>query len=145
MIRLYSESVAHFDKVLQEALMTEHPHGRFKKSEIIPKGNYLDLGFENLGLSNNEKKLLYKAIYHTGCIIPKTSLKIRCDPGDVYLVEPIDGTELATLPDHWKQAIYVMQLGEKDEFVFIGKLVRQEQITAFDRTTLTETPDGWEL
>jgi len=126
--KLYSESVAHFDKALQEALMTEHPHGRLEKSEIISRGNYLDLGFENLGLSEYQRKCLYNAIYHTGCVIPGTNLKIRCNPGDVYMIEPTDGTEIARLPDHWKQAIYVMQLGEQDEFVFIGKLVRQDQI-----------------
>jgi hypothetical protein len=142
-LTLFNESIAHFDKYIQEMLMSEHPHGRIQASETIPHGNYIDLGFENYGVPEKTYKALYTAIYNTGCKIPGTNFRIRCGPGDIYLVEPSDGTETATLPKNWRQAMYVMQLGEKDEFVFIGKLVRQHQIGTFRRTTLPRTQDGF--
>ena len=143
--RLYSESIAHFDKQIQEMLMMEHPHGKVEKgvptSLSVFENNYVDWGFENLGISPTEMRNLYNAIIGTGIIIPNTDYKVRETPRATFSIEEIDGTETANMPENWKKAFYI--LTDKDEYVWIGRLVRQDQIGTFDRTTLQESEDGF--
>ena len=126
-------------------MLTENPRG-FLEKPIPPEmtflqGDLLDLCFENLGIDENEQWILYKALRKASIGIPGTNYRIRLTPRGKLVVEPVDGTEMATLPKHWKQAIYV--LNANDEYVWIGRLVKQDQIGTFDRTTMTETEDGF--
>jgi hypothetical protein len=130
------------DKLIQEA-----PHTRFGGS-LPPElsflsGSFVDLGFENLGLSAEKQRTLYLAFSGTGLSVPGTHLKLRHPAPGQSGVEVADGSEIAFLPKNWKQAVFVMN--NDDQFTWIGKLVRQEQVGDFDKSKYREVPDGWEL
>jgi hypothetical protein len=58
------------------------------------------------------------------------------------LVEPSQGQE-PELPAHWQQAVVVVS--DQDEFTWIGKRVRPDQIGNVDFGRYRDTGDGWLL
>ena len=145
--KLYSESISHLRAETQEWLMTEHPHGHLNTPvppALINLANaHVDWGFENLGLPEEQYKEIYRSIRRSGVVLHKTGgYKLRETPESRYVIEPTDGTEALTLPDNWRKAIVAMYY-DPDRYVWIGKLVRQDQIGSFDRTTLPENEEGY--
>lgn len=135
-----------FDESTQHNLIQEAPHTRFGKnlpsSLSFLNGSWVDMGFENLGLDPEKYKALYRAFSGTGVMIPGTNLKLRHAAPGQSGVETQDGTEEISLPDNWKQAIFVMD--NDDRFTWVGKLVRPIQVN-IDKSKYREEPDGWVL
>src|SRR5262245_1153830 len=97
-----------FDEWTKGHMIKEMPHTYFLG--LIPlalaflRWRFVDLGFENLGLSSAEHRDLTLAFGGNGIQIPGTPFRMRF----VYPhaeIEPIDGTEVATLPSWWKEAV----------------------------------------
>lgn len=136
-----------FDEWTQEKLIKEAPHTRFGGS-LPPElsflsGSFADLGFENLGLSPDEHRALYRAFSGNGVSVPGTHLKLRHPAPGQSGVEPQNGSEEGELPGNWKQAVFVMN--NDDQFTWVGKLVRPEQVGDIDKSKYREEPDGWAL
>ena len=91
--------------------------------EFLFNGN-TDLGFENLGLSNDEYARLALAFWRgSGVAIPGTNLKMRQLEAFQATIAPADGTE-PTLPDYWKKAVLVARSDNK--LTWVGHLVRDD-------------------
>jgi hypothetical protein len=68
----------------------------------------VDFGFENLGLSEADHKALLLAFVGDGVAVPDTPYKLRYTGMMMAtVVEPATGQE-PFLPDHWKQAVLVI-------------------------------------
>jgi hypothetical protein len=143
--KLYTESIAHFPKKTQVLLLREDPRAFVEKpvpTELaFLDGDLLDMCFENLSITAREQWLLHKAIKGTGTCIPHTNYRLRLNVNDRLVVEPVDGTETATLPEHWKQAVYVANVD--NTFTWIGNKVRTDQASLEARAKMIETIDGW--
>lgn len=129
-------------------MIQEAPHTRF--TGMVPpalaflKGEYVDLGFENLDVPQAEKSAVYKAFSGPGVRVPGTNFRLRtAGPFEGSVVEAADGSEPATLPDHWKQAVAVLAHG--NTFSFIGKRVRPEQVGSPDMAQYKDDGDGFVL
>jgi hypothetical protein len=148
--QLYLESIAHFPTHTQEFLLQEAPHA-FLDHTTLPKelaylgtktSKYiLDLGFENLGLNNNEQNKLLHALANHGIKLPELPYHLRTDQRGWLIVEPANNQEEAEFPNHWPQAIYI---DSPEGTTWIGKKVRPDQIK-FNHNNYTETPNGWML
>src|SRR5438128_7496360 len=97
-----------FDEWTKERMVTEMPHtyfiGFLPLALAFLQGRFVDLGFENLGLSSQEHRTIMLAFGGTGVGIPDTQFRMRF----VYPhaeIEPIDGNESATLPASWKEGV----------------------------------------
>ena len=127
---------------MSESVLSEAPHthfvGGFPPGFEFLKGAFVDLGFENLG--RELYVALSKAILGHGVKVPNTTYRIRTAQGGQTLVEPADGTETASLPLDWKQAVYVV--GNDDQYTFIGNKVRPDQVGTIDKADYSQTPDG---
>lgn len=143
--KLYTESITHFSKKTQVLLLREDPRALVEKpvpTELsFLDGDLLDMCFENLGITAHEQWLLHKAIKGTGIRIPNTDYRLRLNVNDRLAVEPVDGTETAILPEHWKQAIYVANVD--NTFTWVGSKVRTNQASLEARAKMIETTDGW--
>lgn len=143
----YSESIANLPEHSRDFLLREAPHTRIKD---VPDarlnflcGAFVDLGFENLGLSQPDQAALYQAFSGNGVGIPGTGYKLRYHGLMGYtLIEPSQGGE-PELPLHWRQAVLVVN--DQDEFTWIGKQVRPDQIGHVDLNLYRDVGDGWEL
>lgn len=135
-----------FEPLVMEMIINEMPHTHFmgplpQGFEFL-KGGFVDLGFENLGLSPPEQYTLNKALAGTGIAIPGTRFKIRSMKGGDTQVLPIDGSEIAALPPHWKQAVYVV---DNDNYTWIGKRVRPDQVGQVDLSLYDDEGNGYKL
>ena len=139
----------HFDESITEMLINEMPHTRFTgglpSDMAFLRGAHVDLGFENLGLPAEEHRKIMRAFGGTGVVVPRTSWRLRFAylHGPDSVVEPVDGTEQAALPNYWRQAALVV--GNDDRLTWIGKRVRPEQIGNVDLRLYRDAGDGWEL
>lgn len=142
--KLYSEQIGHLDQSIQEAIIREAPHCQIAGMGSIFKvvGDFVDLGFENLGLSTDDTRKLYKAFIGEGVIIPspKPVYKLRYLRTGTCAIELSDGTEEVTFPEHWKQAVLILNGSVP---VWIGKLVRPDQISGFDTDGMDDVGDGY--
>ena len=145
--KLYTESIAHFSQPIQDWLIREAPHDRLIKSTIpdelaFLRGEYVDLGFENIGISQDQAMLHGFSI--NGLRIPGSRYRLRHGTHpDGTRVELATGSEFGCLPDNWKQGVLV--IGKDDIFTWIGKLVRKDQIGDIDFSLYETTDDGWLL
>ncbi len=132
-----------FDEETKERMLQEAPRtgfkGPFPPGLEFLNGRYVDLGFENLGLDQQQQHQLGRALVGTGVTVPGTQYRLRF----VYIgavIEPVDGTETATLPTWWKEAVLVTN----DQFVplWVGKRVRPDQIVGFDLHDYRDVGEG---
>src|SRR5271169_5764586 len=89
-----------FDEWTKEHMVKEMPHTYF--TGYLPlvlaflHGRFVDLGFENLGLSPQEHREIMMAFGGTGVGIPGTQLRMRFAYPHAG-IEPLDGSETTTL------------------------------------------------
>ena len=144
--RVYLESIAHLPEEDRNFLIREAPHTRIKEVPDPGLGflkGMVDLGFENLRLSQAGKAALGRAFCGTGVRIPGTAYKLRYHGYMNYtLVEPAEGDE-PELPADWRQAILVMD--NDDRLTWIGKRVRPDQIGNIDLSLYRDVGEGWQL
>lgn len=129
---IYSEKIQHLPEHIRESIIREAPHTRVQgplPPELAFLGGgpeFVDLGFENLGLPEIEKRVLYDAFVGHGVAVPGTNYKLRYTKTGITVVEPTTaGEELVTLPDFWAEAVLVV--GENNRPSYVGKRVRPEQ------------------
>lgn len=132
-----------FDEWTKERMIAEMPHtyftGYLPLAMVFLQGRFVDLGFENLGLSSQEHRKIMLAFGGTGACIPDTQFRMRF----VYPhaeIEPIDGSETASLPSWWKEGVLVVD----DQAVpaWVGKRVRPDQTAGFDLQGYTDVGEG---
>jgi hypothetical protein len=132
-----------FDEWTKERMVSEMPHTYFigyLSSELaFLHGKFVDLGFENLGLPSPEHRKIMLAFGGTGVCIPNTQLCMRF----VYPhaeIEPVDGSETATLPAWWKEGVLVID----DQTIpnWVGKRVRPDQTAGFNLQGYKDAGDG---
>ena len=132
-----------FDEWTKGKMIKEMPHTYFLG--FIPaglaflKGRFVDLGFENLGLTSPEHRVLTMAFGGSGVQIPGTQLRMRFVYPHAEL-EPVDGSELATLPAWWKEAVLVTN--DQGDPTWIGKRVRADQTAGFDLQGFKDAGEG---
>jgi hypothetical protein len=100
------------------------PHAEFR--QVPPELSFLqgdvDLGFEDLGLSPQQRHALSVAFEGGGGAVPETTYRLRRLPNSaVGAVEAATGQE-PFLPAGWKQALYTL-VG--NVFTYVGKKVRR--------------------
>lgn len=105
-----------FDGEILEALIREQPRTGFH-FEVPPdlaflKDGFVDLGFQYLGLDEDEEWTLFLAFSDGGVAVPGTHWRLRNYSPLFALVEVADGTEAATLPWHWKEGVVIWGKGE---------------------------------
>ncbi len=132
-----------FDEWTRERMITEMPHtyfmGYLPLALSFLQGRFVDLGFENLGLSSQELSKVMLAFGGTGVCIPGTQLRMRF----VYPhaeIEPIDGSETATLPTWWKECVFVTD----DQAIptWVGKRLRPDQTAGFNLQGYQDMGEG---
>lgn len=150
-LRTLLESVAHLPLATRVFMIKEDPRTHVDNKSLPPEFQFLsgamtDLGFENLNLNRRDLWKLHKALAGTGVAIPDSQYRLRLTPMSWLIVEPKDGSETATLPENWKQAVLV--LAHNDEFTWVGRLVRPDQLPPYFNhraPRYTERSDGWRL
>jgi hypothetical protein len=130
------------EMLIREAQRT-HFVGSLPTGFEFLRGAVADLGFDKLGLADQELNELRLAFVGTGVTIPSTSYRVRCFRPAQSVVEPADGTEQATLPVHWRQGVIV--LGHHERYTWLGRLVPQDQLGGLDLGNYEEDGDGWLL
>ena len=146
MAKTYLESISHFDEALREELIkwcirTRFPQVPAELSFLRP--GFVDLGFEYLGLGDEEHKALLLAFCGDGVAVPGTPYKLRfTGMGMSTVVEPATGTE-PPLPAHWRQGVLVIDA--QNRLTWIGKRVRPEQVGQVDLALYQDAGDGWQL
>jgi hypothetical protein len=73
-----------------------------------------------------------------------TKYRFRTEKGFHTIIEPIDGSETASLPPDWKQAVCVFDVGN-DKYTWIGKKVWPDQVGNIDYNLYDAEPDGFSL
>ena len=146
MAKTYLESIGHFSELVREGLITWSTRTRFPQvpGELsFLRPGMVDLGFENLGLSEADHKALLLALCGDGVAVPGTQDKLRyTGMATSTVVEPATGTE-PPLPAHWKQGLYVVD--PQGRLTWIGKRVRPDQVGEVDLGLYRDAGDGWEL
>src|SRR5262245_39883755 len=109
MAKTYLESISHFDEAVRESLVTWSTSTRFPQvpAELsLLRPGFVDLGFENLGLGDEEHKALLLAFVGDGVAVPGTPYRLRYSGvGMATVVEPATCQE-PPLPAHWKHGLY---------------------------------------
>ena len=148
MFKTWLESIEanHFDEWTTEQLISEMPHTHFvgvlPADMMFLRGAFVDLGFENLGLSPEEYRKVMLAFGSKGVGVGGYCLR-HASPGH-SMIEPADGTEEVSLPNYWRQAVSV--LGNNEVFTWIGKRVRKDQLGGeVDFSLYHDVGDGYQL
>jgi hypothetical protein len=125
--QLYEDKIKDLSKEIKEEIIKEAPHtqivGVIPDSLSFLRGAFVDLGFENLQISKENKAAIHKAFIGNGVSIPGTNLKFRNTGIGVTVIEPDDGT--ISLPHDWFEAVLVL---DGDKVSYAGKHVRPDQI-----------------
>jgi len=132
-----------FDDWTREHMIKEMPHtyfiGYLPLALAFLQGRFVDLGFENLGLSSAEYRAIMLGFGGSGVGIPGTQLRMRfAYPHAV--IEPVDGSETATLPTGWKESVLV--INDQGVPTWVGKKVRPDQTTGFDLQQYHDAGEG---
>ena len=132
-----------FDDGTKEHIIKEMPHtyfiGYLPVALAFLQGRFVALGFENLGLSSPEYRAIMLGFGGTGVSIPGTQLRMRfAYPHAV--IEPVDGSETATLPTWWKEGVLVTD--DQGMPTWVGKKVRPDQTTGFDLQQYKDSSEG---
>ena len=143
MAKTYLESISHFSEAVREELIKWSTRTRFPQvpAELsFLRRGFVDLGFEHLGLGDEEHKALLLAFVGDGVAVPGTPYRLRYSGvGMATVVEPATGTE-PPLPAHWKQGVLVIDLQNR---LWIGKRVRP--LGEVDLALYQDAGDGWQL
>jgi hypothetical protein len=84
--------------------------GQFPES--IRSADWVELHFDDYGISDEHKRRLYRALSHHGVGLPGTAYRLRyCEPVRI-VVEPREGTE-PELPADWLRHVVVFGSGSK--------------------------------
>lgn len=132
-----------FDDWTKERMVEETPHtfflGFLPAVVAFLQGRFVDLGFENLGLSSQEHRKIMLAFGGTGVSIPGTQLRMRFAYPHAE-IEPVEGGETAALPAWWNEGVLVLD----DQMVptWVGKRVRPDQTTGFDLQGYKDAGEG---
>lgn len=115
---------AAFSDETVESLVREQTRTCFS-GELPPdlaffKGCFVGLGFEHLGLPEEEERKLFWAFATTGVVVPGTHWRLRCFAPLRSVVELTDGSEKATLPSYWKECVLLLQA---QKVFWVGKRV----------------------
>ena len=140
--RLYSESIAHLPKDVQEIILNEAPHTAFSNvpDELdILRANLVDLNFESYDLPKHEREAIVLAFCGEGVAVPNTKYRLRNTRGLTSAIELATGSEVV-LPVWWKKKVIA---ANGDKLTWIGKAVRKDQLEGWDISDLVETEDGW--
>jgi hypothetical protein len=141
--KTWLESVSQFKGKILETMINEQPHTVFRNqlpSELaILHGSFVDLGFENLSLPDDEFNAIARAFVGNGVAIPGTKLRLRTLTSIDSTVEPADGSE-PMLPTYWKQGVLV--LGFDNKLTWVGKRVRADQRLGWDLSDYRDVGDG---
>lgn len=137
-------------QLLEEALLREMPHTRFDRDlptefSFLNSGEIADLGFENLGLEDEEQLGLIRAFGAKGVRVPGTDFVLRYS-GKLLksVIERAGDGDYLSLPEHWRQGVLV--IGSDDVPTWIGRRVRAEHLPAsLDMSAYEEQGDGWLL
>ena len=126
---MYSEKIKHLPQHIQESIIKEAPHTRIQNAKDhldtqFLHGSFIDLGFENLGLTPEQHQTLQQAFVSTGIRMYGTTLKLRYDRTGITKIEPVEGGE-TSLPPDWKEAVLV--LDDNNNISYAGKYVRPDQ------------------
>jgi hypothetical protein len=118
-----------FDDWTKEHMIKEMPHtyflGYLPIALAFLRGRFVDLGFENLGLSAPEYRASVLGFGGSGVCIPGTQLRMRfAYPHAV--IEPVDGSEKATLPTCWKEGVLVVD--DRGVPTWVGKKACHPQV-----------------
>lgn len=132
-----------FDDWTKERMIGETPHTYFLGCLPIAlaflQGRFVDLGFENLGLSAPEHRAVVLGFGGLGVRIPGTQWRMRfAYPHAV--VEQVDGSETATLPECWKEGVLVVD--EQGLPTWVGKKVRPDQTAGFELQQYQDAGEG---
>lgn len=130
------------DMLIHEAQRT-HFVGSLPDEFTFLQGACVDLGFEKLGLTDQQLREVRLAFVGAGVAVPGTTYRLRNTRGLLSVVEPVDGSEQVTLPVHWRQGVLV--LGQDVRYTWIGKLVRRDQLGNIDLRDYEDAGDGWVL
>ena len=106
---LFRETIAHFDLLDRVMLTKGTDHGPINSTppELAILKGYASLGFEYLGLGRHDHWPLLKAMAGTGVRIPNTPYRFRVALQAHISIELADGSEEATLPEYWIEAVTV--------------------------------------
>lgn len=133
-----------FDEWTKEQLINEMPHtyfpGYLPAVLVFLQGRFVDLGFENLGLSAEEHRKILSAFGGTGVCVPGTQVRMRFAYPHAE-VEPTDGSETAALPSWWKEGVLV--INDQAAPTWVGKRVRPDQTAGFDLRGYQDAGEGW--
>jgi hypothetical protein len=134
---LYDSKLSGLSETLVETIIKEAPHTRLVKSSVpfcfsMLVGSFIDFGFENLPISQQEKMEIGKAFIGSGVRLGDTLYKARYLRTGVSVIEPIETTNVPEirLPDNWLSAVLV--LDDDDTPKWVGSLVRSDQVTIDD-------------
>ena len=145
MAKTYLESIGHFSEAVQADLIKWSTRTRFPQvpAELsFLRRGFVDLGFEHLGLGDEEHKALLLAFVGDGVAVPGTPYRLRYSGvGMATVVEPATGTE-PPLPAHWKQGVLVIDA--QDRLTWIGRKVRPDQVGEVDLQLYQDVGDGWQ-
>jgi hypothetical protein len=133
-----------FDDWTKEQMIKEMPHtyflGYLPLALAFLQGRFVDLGFENLGLSSQEYRAIMLAFGGTGVCIPGSPLGMRfAYPHAV--IEPVDGSETATLPIWWKEGVLVTD--DQGVPTWVGKKVRPDQTAGINLQKYKDSGEGF--
>jgi hypothetical protein len=132
-----------FDDWTKQRMIDEMPHtyflGYLPFALAFLQGRFVDLGFENLGLSAPEYRALALGFGGSGICIPGTLLRMRfAYPHAV--IEAVDGSETATLPMCWKEGVLVVD--DQGLPTWVGKRVRPDQTAGFELQHYQDSGEG---
>jgi hypothetical protein len=132
-----------FDEWTKERMINEMPHtyfmGYLPLELSFLQGRFVDLGFENLGLSSQEQRKIMLAFGGMGVCIPGTQLRMRFAYPHAE-IEPIDGSETAILPSWWKECVLVTD-GQAIP-TWVGKRLRPNQTAGFNLQGYKDVGEG---
>ena len=135
-----------FDKWMTEVLIVDaqrtHFAGDFPSGFAFLEGGFVDLGFGLLGLTDERLDAVRRAFVGRGVAVVGTDFRIRnLGPGRSVVV-PADGTELATLPGHWRRGVLVVK---GDKYSWVGKASPAASLPGFVLGEYRDAGDGWVL
>jgi hypothetical protein len=143
--KLYLESIDKQPKHIREELLREAPHTGF--SGTVPpelerlQARMVDLGFEDMGLSEESQSNLRRAFCGSGLRVPNTPYKLRCIGGPESVIEKSENREILLPEDWWT---FVTTYDNDFHLIWIGDKVREDRRGKADlERDYHKVSDGW--
>jgi len=132
-----------FEDWTKEHILKDMPHtyflGYLPVAVAFLQGRFVDLGFGNIGLSRPDFQAIVLGFGGSGVCIPGTQFRMRFAYPHAE-IEPIDGSETATLPACWKEGVLVVD--DQGQPTWVGKRVRPDQTAGFDLQQYQDSGEG---